>query len=102
VKRLVQWSRHALDDLKNQIAYIAADNPHAARQVADKIGATATVLGDMATGRSGRVGGAYEKPVIGLPDVIAHAITRQDAREAVSILRAIHAARDWRDGEWPT
>jgi plasmid stabilization system protein ParE len=37
VTRPVQWSRHALDDLKRQIAYIAADNPGAARRIADRI-----------------------------------------------------------------
>ena len=34
--RPVQWSRDALDDLKRQIAYIAADNPGAARRIADR------------------------------------------------------------------
>jgi plasmid stabilization system protein ParE len=101
VKRPVQWSRDALDDIKRQIAYIAADNPAAARQVADRIRATGAVLGEMATGRQGRVRDTYEKLVVRLPYIIAYAITKQAGRETVSILRVIHAARDWPDENWP-
>jgi toxin ParE1/3/4 len=100
--RAVQWSRAALDDLKNQIAYIAAENPAAARRVADRIHETGAALGDMPTGRPGRVGGTYEKVITGLPYVIAYAITKRDGHEAISILRIIHSARDWPEGVWPT
>ena len=99
--RPVQWSRDALDDLKRQIAYIAADNPAAARRIAGRIGAAASALGDMTTGRPGRVSGTYEKLVTGLPYVIAYAVTEQAGRGAVSILRVIHSARDWPDEAWP-
>ena len=102
MRRPVQWSRDALDDLKGQIAYIAAENPAAARRVADRIRETGAALGEMTAGRPGRVGGIYEKPVIGLPYVIAYAITFRDGREAVSILRLIHSARDWPDEAWPS
>jgi toxin ParE1/3/4 len=101
VKCPVQWSRAALDDLKAQIAYIAADNPPAAHRVADRIGATCAALGGMTTGRPGRVSGTYEKLVAGLPDVIAYAISSRNGREAVSILRMIHSARDWPGKGWP-
>jgi plasmid stabilization system protein ParE len=99
--RAVQWSRDALDDLKGQIAYIAKDNPNAAQRVADRIHATATSLGEMATGRPGRVSGTYEKPVTGLPYVIAYTIHAPHNRETISILRVIHTARNWRHEEWP-
>jgi toxin ParE1/3/4 len=56
-----------LDDLKAQVAYIAAENPGAAQRVADRIGATCKALGEMATGRPGRVSGTYEKSVPRLP-----------------------------------
>ncbi|HEY2659112.1 MAG TPA: type II toxin-antitoxin system RelE/ParE family toxin [Caulobacteraceae bacterium] len=102
MRRPVQWSRHALDDLKSQIAYIAAENPPAARRVADRIRVTGAALGDTTTGRPGRVSGTYEKPVVGLPYVIAYAITALAGREVVSILRVIHSARNWPDEEWPT
>jgi toxin ParE1/3/4 len=100
--RAVQWSRAALDDLKNQIAYIAAENPAAARRVADRIHKSCEALGNMPTGRPGRIAGIYEKVITGLPYVIAYAITKRDPSEATSILRVIHSARDWPDGTWPT
>lgn len=99
--RPVQWSRAALDDLKKQIAYIAADNPDAARRAADRIRETSAALGEMTTGRPGRVTGTYEKSVAGLPYIVAYAITAKAGRETVSILRVIHTARDWPPGEWP-
>jgi toxin ParE1/3/4 len=101
VRRPVQWSRDALDDVKSQIAHIAADNPAAARRLAARIGAAAAALGEMSTGRIGRVSGTYEKVVGGLPYVIAYAITDRAGREAVTILRVIHGARDWPDEDWP-
>ncbi|WP_353021009.1 hypothetical protein [Mesorhizobium sp. M0998] len=36
-----------------------------------------------------------------LPYIIAYAVTAKGARESISILRVIHAARDWQDEEWP-
>lgn len=99
--RSVQWSRAALDDLKSQIAHIAADNPAAARSVADRIRATCAALGTRPTGRPGRVGGTYEKSVPRLPYVIAYALSGRAGRETVSILRIIHTARNWPPERWP-
>jgi toxin ParE1/3/4 len=101
MRRPVQWSRAALDDLKAQIAYISADSPTAARQVADRIRDSGAALGKMATGRAGRVTGTYEKSVTRLPFVIAYAITPYGGRETISILRVIHTSRDWPAEEWP-
>ena len=47
MKRPVEWSRDALDDIKNQMAYIAAENPTAARRVADQIRAALPRLLDL-------------------------------------------------------
>ena len=101
MKRPVQWSRDALEDFKQQIDYIAADNPTAARRVAERIDATATALGALATGRPGRVAGTYEKPIARLPFIIAYAITPTAGGEVISILRVIHGARDWPRDSWP-
>jgi toxin ParE1/3/4 len=101
VKRSVQWSRDALDDVKTQIAFIAADNPSAARRVADRIRATGDDLGERAIGRPGRVSGTYEKRVTRLPYIIADAISNRNERGIVSILRVIHTARNWPDEQWP-
>ncbi|MFN7092191.1 MAG: type II toxin-antitoxin system RelE/ParE family toxin [Allorhizobium sp.] len=58
--RRVRWARTALDDLKSQIAFIAADNPTAARLVARKIRSSGELLGQKPTGRPGRVTGTWE------------------------------------------
>ncbi|MER8416015.1 hypothetical protein [Mesorhizobium sp. M1329] len=34
MKRFVAWSREALDDVKQQVAFVAGENPAAARHVA--------------------------------------------------------------------
>jgi toxin ParE1/3/4 len=101
VKRPVNWSRSALDDLKAQVAHIAAENPAAAQRVFDAIRATASALSDIPTGRPGRVTDTYEKSVTRLPYIIAYAITSSPAGEAIAIVRVIHTARDWPTGQWP-
>ncbi|SMG53053.1 type II toxin-antitoxin system RelE/ParE family toxin [Paracoccus sp. J56] len=101
MKRPVAWARAALDDIKEQIAFIAQDNPAAARRVADRIRDVGTALGDMATGRPGRVTGSYEKSVSRLPYIIAYELRPIAGRESVVILRVIHTSRDWPDEDWP-
>jgi toxin ParE1/3/4 len=83
-------------------AYIAADSPVTALDVLDRIEATAERLGHAPIGRRGRVAGTYEKPVRGLPYIIAYALeATPTGDERVVILRVIHGARNWRQGEWP-
>ena len=101
MRRPVIWTRAALGDLNAQIAYIAHENPAAARRVAERIRATGNGLQDFATGHPGRVAGTYEKSVAGLPYIIAYAIDRNDDAETIAVLHVIHAARDWREGKWP-
>lgn len=101
MKRRVLWSRDALDELKEIAAFVAADNPQAARRVAAIIRRTGAKLGAFATGRKGRVGGTYEKPVARLPYIIAYALAPLPDGEAVVILRVIHGARDWPEDDWP-
>lgn len=101
MKRPVNWTRAALDDIKEQIAFIAQDNPAAARRVADHIRDTGTALGNMATGRPGWVTGTYEKSVSRLPYIIAYELRPIAGRESVVILRVIHTSRDWGAEDWP-
>ncbi|TIR25764.1 MAG: type II toxin-antitoxin system RelE/ParE family toxin [Mesorhizobium sp.] len=101
MKRAVSWSTEALDDFKQQVAFIARDNPVAAKRVADRIRAVSQNLGDMATGRPGRVAGTYEKPVVRLPYIVAYTLRPIGGRESVIILRVIHTSRDWPPEEWP-
>ena len=101
MKRPVVWSRAALDDLKTQVAYIAAENPAAAHRVADAIRAAALALSDIPTGRPGRVIDTYEKSIARLPYIIVYSITANLVGEAIAIVRVIHTARDWPAEQWP-
>lgn len=101
MKRPVIWSRDALDDLKAQIAYIAAENPAAAQRVADQIRAAALALSEMPSGRPGRVIDTYEKSVTRLPYIIAYTIPATAIGEAIAIVRVIHTARNWPADQWP-
>ena len=101
MSRPVRWSADALTDLADQVSYIAADNPSAARRVADAIDRTALALGDIPIGRPGRVTGTYEKSVTNLPYILAYAITQTSGEEEIAIVRVIHTSRDWSAEEWP-
>ena len=101
MSRPVRWSIDALTDLAEQIAYIATENPSAARHVADVLDKTALALGDMPIGRPGRVTGTYEKSVTGLPYILAYAITQTRGEEEIAIVRVIHTSRDWSAEAWP-
>jgi len=100
--RDVVWSDSALDDMDSLAAYIAADNQTAALRVLERIERTVENLSHAPTGRSGRVAGTYEKPVRGLPYIVAYALQRKPREiERIVILRVIHGARNWPEGEWP-
>lgn len=97
----VVWSAEALADLEAVLHYIAAENERAAARVLDKIEQTATSLGQVPTGRRGRVAGTYEKSVTGLPYIIAYALqTTPSGSGHVVIVRVIHSARNWPPGRW--
>lgn len=101
MRRPVFWSREALDDIKEQAAHIAKDNPAAARRVADRIRDTGKALGNVAIGRPGRVTGTYEKSLARLPYIIAYELRPIAGRESVVIVRVIHTSQNWPDEEWP-
>jgi plasmid stabilization system protein ParE len=101
VSRPVRWSKDALTDIAEQVAYIATQNPSAARHVADVLDKTALALGDMPIGRPGRVTGTYEKSVTGLSYILAYAITQTGGEEEIAIVRVIHTSRNWSAEAWP-
>lgn len=101
MSRAVSWSTDALADLAAQVSYIATDNPSAALRVANTIDKTALALGDMPSGRPGRVTGTYEKSVTGLPYILAYVLTQVGGADAVAIVRVIHTSRHWPAGTWP-
>lgn len=99
--RRLLWSRRALDDLKDQIAFIARDNPKVARLVARKVRAAGDLIASSPIGRSGRVPDTREKSISGLPYVIAYTVVPNRDQETVVILRVIHTSRQWTSGTWP-
>lgn len=99
--RRISWSRAALEDLKAEVAHIAADDARAAQRVRDVLDRTAAALSDIPTGRPGRVSGTYEKTVTGLSYVIAYAVTGDRDTGTVTILHVIHTSRDWQPESWP-
>jgi toxin ParE1/3/4 len=101
MKRAVRWSQDALEDLKQQLTYIAADEPEAARKLVAKIRQTGDQLADFATGHPGQVSGTYEKSVSRLPYIIAYSLIVHAGSEIVAILRVIHTSRDWNSESWP-
>src|SRR5262249_33954067 len=100
--RAVEWSRAAQYDLERLIDYIAERNPSAAIRVAERIERAGRLLGEMATGRPGRVTGTYEKIVPGLPYILAYRLVeRSDGGGTGAIARVIHGARKWLPEQWP-
>lgn len=95
MKRKIWWSKAALADFKSQVAYIAQDNPQAARKVAARIQDAAIDLADQAIGRPGRVAGTYERVLSGLPYIVVYALSSTNGREIVAILRIIHSSQQW-------
>lgn len=96
--RTVDWSIGAQQDLDDIIDYVGADNPYVARRIRDRLKAAVDSLAFMPAARPGRIADTFEKPVTGLPYVIAFALPDRDT---LRILRIIHASRNWPKGEWP-
>ena len=102
MKRRVVWTDTARADYLGNLRYIAQENPAAAERVAARIESAAANLGELATGRPGRVTGTYEKVLPGLPYILAYEIVgRPERSEMVAILHVIHGARNWPAEEWP-
>ena len=97
--RNVIWQPKALADFDAQIAFIAEKSPQGASLVADRIEAAVNLLAANAIGRPGRVPGTYEFFVPRTSHFIAYAFVPNS--DALSILRIVHSARDWQEGQWP-
>ena len=88
----LSWTPSALGDLKDAGAFIADENPHAARAMAQRIGeGVEYLLNHPALGRAGRVRGTRELVVSGTPFIVVYR-TRYDQ---IQILRVLHHARKW-------
>ena len=89
----ILWSPEAIDDLTSLRAYIAEDNPAAARGVALNIIHNIEQLlpNNPRMGRPGRVAGTRELVIPKTPFVIPYRLQRN----VIQILRVYHGARRW-------
>jgi toxin ParE1/3/4 len=86
----VRWLRAALRDLEAQAAFIADDNPRAAREMVARVRAAVELLRDHPElGRVGRVPATRELIVAGTPYIIPYRV--RDG--AVVILRLFQGAQ---------
>lgn len=88
----VRWSRKALQNLDHAVEYIAADNPTAAAEVAQRIWNASQLLADQpGMGRPGRVTGTRELVIPGLPYILPYI----EKPGAIIILRVMHTSMKW-------
>lgn len=99
--RPVVWATDATRDTLDILRHIAQDDPDVAERIVDLIEAAGRRLGEIPTGRPGRVAGTFEKSLVPLPWILCYAIDDQSDAERIVILRVIHTARNWPVGHWP-
>ncbi|WP_272881483.1 type II toxin-antitoxin system RelE/ParE family toxin [Fundidesulfovibrio soli] len=86
------WTVHALNDLRAQLAYIAQDNPEAARRTAIKIEVSCTGLDQFPrVGREGAVPDTRELVIPGTAYVCVYRLSGV----RVEILRLLHTRMMW-------
>lgn len=86
------WTPRARKGLLDIAAYIAQDNPTAARQTVDRI---RDVVAELSAyphmGRVGRIDGTRELVIAGTPYIVAYRVRGQSLR----VLAVVHASRQW-------
>ena len=88
----LRWLNAALADLRAIQAYIAEENPDAARQVIDHIRSEIAMLVNQPhIGRVGRITDTREIVISQYPYIVAY---RQRENE-IHILAVVHASRRW-------
>ena len=87
----IRWLKRALTNLDAEAAFIARDNPAAARVVDDITTTVGLLAQHPALGRSGRVEGTRELVVPDTPYLVPYRVRGH----AVEILRVFHGARKW-------
>jgi plasmid stabilization system protein ParE len=86
----IKWLRTALRNLDEEIAFIAAEDPQAARHTASRIlEAIALLETQPGLGRPGRVPGTRELVVLDSRYLIPYRVNRQ----SIEILRVFHSSR---------
>lgn len=86
----IRWLRKALRNLDEEAAYIAADDPAAARLVVARVlEAVATLAERPGMGRPGRVPGTRELVVLRTRYIVPYRVRGV----AIEVLRVFHASR---------
>lgn len=89
---LVKWLRRALENLNDEAAYLAEDNPHVAAEFVLHVRNSVAVLADQPNiGRPGRITGTRELVVTRFPYILPYRV--RDG--SVEVLRVFHTARKW-------
>ncbi len=91
----IAWSPEAIEDLASLRAYIAEDNPAAAKRVVRHIIQSVEQLlrDNPQIGRAGRVPGTRELVVSKTPYLVPYRVRRT----TIQVLRVYHGARRWPD-----
>jgi toxin ParE1/3/4 len=88
----VRWLRRALENLDEEFAYVARDDPEAAARLVERIASSVERLKNHpASGRPGRLPYTRELVIAGTPYIIPYRMRGQ----TVEILRVFHGARKW-------
>lgn len=88
----VRWLRRALENLDEEFAYVARDDPEAAARLVERIASSVERLKNHpASGRPGRLPNIRELVIAGTPYIIPYRMRGQ----TVEILRVFHGARKW-------
>lgn len=88
----IVWTPRARRHLLNISAYIAQNNPTAARQTVDRIRDAVSHLSvHPAMGRIGRIDGTRELIIAGTPYIVAYRVRR----DVLRVLAVIHSSQHW-------
>lgn len=88
----IKWLNRALQNLDDEAAYIAEDNPQAANAFVEHILASVAQLASYPNiGRAGRVFGTRELIITHYPYIIPYRVKG----DVVQLLRVFHTSRKW-------
>lgn len=88
----VKWLRRALQNLDDEAAYIAQENPQAANTLVSQVIKSVNQLSSFPNlGRAGRVFGTRELVITDFPYIVPYRVKA----DTVEILRVFHTSRKW-------
>jgi len=88
----LRWLTQALADLREIHAYLAKDNPEAARRVVSEIRREVDILAmQPESGRPGRLSGSREFVIRKYPYIVAYCVKGEE----VQLLLVVHTSRRW-------